>query len=63
VLLRKTFSITFSDSLGKEAIDGRLLLIIASSDKTEPRFQVNDEVKTAQIFGRDVDAMRPGQQM
>ena len=59
----QTFSVTFPDSVGKEPVDGRLLLIVASNDKSEPRFQVNDEVKTAQIFGRDVDGMRPGQQM
>ena len=59
----QTFSVTFPDSISKEPIDGRLLLIIATSDKTEPRFQVSDEVKTAQVFGRDVDVMRPGQQM
>ncbi len=59
----QTFSVTFSDSLSKEPIDGRLLVIITKSDKTEPRFQVSDDATTAQLFGRDVDAARPNQQL
>ena len=55
------FEVSFPASLSAEPIDGRLLLIISDNDKAEPRFQVSDGVDTQQIFGVDVEGMRPGQ--
>lgn len=57
--------ITFGKELlpeGKEELDGRLLLIIAPrGSSTEPRFSVStDGLNTAQVFGIDVDGMKPG---
>lgn len=46
------FRVTFS---GDSVLDGRLLLLISTSDTEEPRFQVADGVGTAQVFGMDVE--------
>jgi len=54
------FEIRVPDVAGKEPIDGRLLLILSDNDAAEPRFQVNDDVNTQQIFGVDVDGIAPG---
>ncbi len=56
----KTFSISFTEALSKEAQDGRLLLLLAKSDKSEPRFQINDGLSTQLIFGVDIEGMKPG---
>jgi hypothetical protein len=41
-------------------LDGRMLLLVSTDEKTEPRFQVSDGDRTAQIFGVDVDGLAPG---
>ncbi|MVM32703.1 hypothetical protein GO755_21865 [Spirosoma sp. HMF4905] len=56
-----TFSISFPDAQSKVALDGRVLLILAKTNKSEPRFQVSDGVETAQLFGIDVNALKPSQ--
>ncbi len=55
------FSVSFPALQSKEPLDGRVLLILAKTDKTEPRQQVSDAVETAQVFGLDVNALKPGQ--
>ncbi len=57
------FAISFTEEMSDQAQDGRLLLMLAKSDKTEPRFQINDGVKTQLIFGVDVEGMKPGDQI
>jgi hypothetical protein len=54
------FSISFTKELVDQAQDGRLLLLLAKNDKTEPRFQINDGLNTQLIFGVDVEGMKPG---
>jgi hypothetical protein len=56
-----TFSVTFPTSQSTKPLDGRVLLILAKTDKPEPRSQVSDAVETAQLFGVDVNAIKPGQ--
>lgn len=56
-----TFSVTFPASQSAKLLDGRVLLILAKSDKPEPRQQVSDAVETAQLFGVDVNGLKPGQ--
>ena len=53
-------AITFNASLEPKPIDGRLLVIVAKEQGPEPRFQVDDNDHTAQIFGIDVDGWKPG---
>ncbi|MCP3917698.1 MAG: hypothetical protein GY711_19310 [bacterium] len=42
-----------------EPADGRLILIFATDEETEPRFQVRGSIESAQVFGIDVDGLRP----
>jgi hypothetical protein len=55
----QNISIKLPDSLSKKALDGRLLLIFSKSFNGEPRFQINDNPTTQQIFGIDVDGWQP----
>ncbi|ALM07840.1 hypothetical protein SB49_08565 [Sediminicola sp. YIK13] len=52
-------NVSFSDAVGSEKMDGRLLLMLADNDQTEPRFQINDGLKAQLIYGKNVDGMAP----
>lgn len=55
------FEISFPESLGAKPLDGHILLGISTDKSSEPRFQLReDEVSSAQFFGLDVDAWKPG---
>src|SRR5262245_16531038 len=54
------FSVTFPSERSATPLDGRLLVMISADTAGEPRLQVSDAVTTAQVFGVDVDAWRPG---
>ena len=49
------FEITYDAELGKEAYDGRLLVLITKDDSKEPRFQINDSDETGIIVGKNVE--------
>jgi hypothetical protein len=49
------FTVKFPASMSEQPLDGRLLLLIANNDKSEPRFQIGDGLKTQLVFGMDVD--------
>ncbi len=55
------FAVSFPESLSKEAMDGRLLILLADSNGTEPRFQIEDGPETQLVFGADVDGIQPGE--
>src|SRR5215210_421112 len=55
------FAISFSPQSSQEALDGRLLLLISTDNAKEPRFQINEDPNTQQVFGVDVDGMKPGE--
>src|SRR5678810_437015 len=55
------FDITFPASASKEALDGRLLLLISTNNTDEPRFQISEDLTTQQVFGIDVDAWKAGE--
>jgi hypothetical protein len=57
------FEISFPASASKEALDGRLLLLISTNDKQEPRLQISEDLTTQQVFGVNVDGWKPGQLM
>lgn len=57
------FSITFTKEMSEDAQDGRLLVLLSTNDKAEPRFQVNDGLSTQLIFGIDVEGMKPGDEI
>ena len=54
------FTVTFPAERAGTPLDGRLLVMISADTSGEPRTQVNDAVRTAQVFGIDVDGWRPG---
>ncbi|HEX8059696.1 MAG TPA: hypothetical protein VF473_02120 [Cyclobacteriaceae bacterium] len=57
------FSISFPSHAEPGPIDGRLLLILANNNKSEPRFQVGEGLNAQLVFGIDVDGMKPGQEI
>jgi len=56
------FAISFPAERSAAPLDGRVLLMISTDGSQEPRTQINDSPKTQQIFGIDVDGLKPGQQ-
>ena len=55
------FAISFPAGSSREALDGRMLLLISKDDAKEPRFQISEDLNTQQVFGVDVDGVKPGQ--
>ncbi len=49
-------SVEFPSELHQESLDGRLLLMLSTDDRQEPRFQISDTFKSQQIFGIDLDS-------
>ena len=54
-------AVTFPAERSAQPIDGRLLLLISTDTAGEPRLQVNDAARTAQVFGVDVEGWKPGE--
>jgi hypothetical protein len=54
------FGISFPAERSKTPLDGRLLLLISTNDKAEPRFQITGGADTQLVFGMDVDGLAPG---
>jgi len=55
------FTISFTEQHSKTPLDGRILLLISTDGSQEPRFQINDGLQTQQIFGTNVDGLKPNQ--
>jgi hypothetical protein len=55
------FLIPYPSKFGNKSLDGRLLLLISSNNKTEPRFQISDGPQTQQVFGINADNWKPGE--
>jgi hypothetical protein len=55
------FEVSFPSTLEAGPLDGRVLLVVARSDKPEARFQVGPGLRSQPLFGVDVEALRPGQ--
>ncbi len=55
-----SITISFTQEMSDQAQDGRLLLLLANNDKSEPRFQIGDGLTTQLVFGVDVEGMKPG---
>lgn len=51
--------VSFPGKLSHTPLDGRILLMISKDDSKEPRFQINDGPNCQQIFGIDVDGLKP----
>ena len=52
------FEISITDRFAAEPIDGRLLLMLSTSDANEPRFLISEGAKSQQIFGVDVNGLQ-----
>lgn len=55
------FSISFPETSSRDPLDGRILLLVSTDNAKEPRFQINEDLNTQQVFGFDVDGWKPGQ--
>ncbi|MGC2388895.1 MAG: hypothetical protein WA621_05805, partial [Candidatus Acidiferrum sp.] len=56
------FAISFSSDLSPSALDGRVFVVISTTNDPEPRDQILEvEVHSQQVFGTDIDALAPGQ--
>lgn len=56
------FTVSFSPELSATPVDGRVYVVISTNGGQEPRFQINEqEARSQQIFGVDVDGLAPGQ--
>ena len=55
--------VSYSEVVGKEDKDGRLLLMLSNSDGAEPRFQINEGLNGQLVFGMNVDGMGSGEVM
>jgi len=55
------FGVFFTEEKSQEPLDGRMLLMISTDEKREPRFQISDGPDTQLVFGIDVDRLKPGE--
>jgi hypothetical protein len=55
------FEISFPSSSSAKPLDGRMLLLISNNNTREPRLQISEDPTTQQVFGIDVDGLKPGQ--
>ncbi len=61
ILAQTKFAVSFTEQQSKTPLDGRMLLLISTDGSQEPRFQINDGLKTQQVFGANVDGLKPNQ--
>jgi hypothetical protein len=57
------FAVSFTKEMAEQAQQGRLLLMLTNSDRSEPRMQINDGLSTQLVLGIDVDGMQPDQEI
>jgi Putative esterase len=53
------FEVSYDQAVGAGSMTGRIILVIARSERPEPRFQIGPN--TTPIFGVDVEGLQPGQ--
>jgi len=56
------FGISFSQEQYPGPLDGRMLLMVSTDGRREPRFQISEGPDTQLIFGIDVDGLKPGEE-
>lgn len=52
-------TVSFSETISQEALDGRLILMFADDPDSEPRFQISPGLNAQPVFGMNVEAMAP----
>ncbi|HXJ05893.1 MAG TPA: hypothetical protein VNH65_12395 [Candidatus Acidoferrum sp.] len=56
------FVISFGSNLSPTPLDGRVYVVLSTTNEPEPRDQILEvQIKSQQIFGVDVDSLTPGQ--
>lgn len=55
-----SFLVSFPTEVGENPQDGRVILLLASHDRQEPRFLFSFGLETQLGFGQDVEGMKPG---
>ncbi len=58
---KSSFAISFPPAISKDTIDGRMLLLLSKDGSKEPRLQINEDLSTQQVFGVDVEGLKPGE--
>src|SRR5262245_45644527 len=53
------FAVTFEATKSAVPLDGRLLVLLSTDSAEEPRFQINDSLKSQIVFGLDVEDWKP----
>jgi hypothetical protein len=56
------FAVSFPATHSSAPLDGRLLLLLSKNNAAEPRLQINEDLNTQQVFGVDVDGLKPRQE-
>ncbi len=56
------FAISFPNERSEDALDGRVLLMIANDSTREPRFQISYGPTAQLIYGIDVQGLEPGRE-
>jgi len=51
--------VSFSESANAGPLDGRLILIFAEGNESEPRFQVTEGLKAQPVFGLNIESLKP----
>jgi hypothetical protein len=54
------FAVSFPAARSAAALDGRMLLLLSTDGRAEPRFQISDGPRTQLVFGLDVEGLAPG---
>lgn len=52
-------TVSFSETISQEALDGRLILMFADDPDSEPRFQISPGLNAQPVFGMNVESMAP----
>ncbi len=55
------FEISFPESTRKEALTGRVFVMVTKREEPEPRLQVGSWDNSVPFFGKDVNALKPGE--
>ncbi len=55
------FAISFSERIGNEPLDGRIILLLSTDNSAEPRFQTGGGAGAIGVFGLDVEDLAPGE--
>lgn len=61
LLQAQKIQVNISAKKAREIYDGRLLLLLAKNNTSEPRFQISDGPNTQLVFGMDVENWKTGQ--